>query len=403
GTDQGLVEQVFLVRIRHVAAVSEQTLAGAIGAAPTKYLRAPRLWHLGKNIQAGAYVFTSLRVVSGGSQHGIRPELRPFLILIMEFAHGDAKLFGRSPDLVHGDKPVVVVAGRVLKPLGHHRAGQLLELQREVEFLAIRLRVFAFTPLQQQDIAQKIKTGRGLIRVAAFGAHDSFIDSCAVAIRDLSALVDVGAINREAGDGLADYVAQRFTGKIAGEAVGDRDFIQNMGQNVDFTGQRHVHDQLLAVVDQQVHVLRRSGETVVEISEEPFIATIDEQPVDQRGELVARSAVYRPLLRQLLARHEDLLDRGIEQRTLSGFRLHQVVLAEDLLHVQLNTVFRQRRPGLGAHTLAGGKEHLQAHKVLPRVQQAVAMVDTDAVHHVLRQQAAQQLVCGRKDTRILHA
>ena len=94
--------------------------------------------------------------------------------------------------------------------------------------------VFVF---QQQDVAQKIKTGWGFVRISAFGPHNGFVDMGAIQVRHLPAFIYVGAVDREAGDGLTDNIAQRLAGKIASIPVGGRNLIQHMGEDVDLAGQ----------------------------------------------------------------------------------------------------------------------------------------------------------------------
>src|SRR6516162_5875811 len=120
---------------------------------------------------------------------------------------------------------------------------------------------------------------------------------------------------------------------------------------------------------------------MVEVGEEPLAAAIDENTVDQRREFVAGSSVRGPLCRQLFARRENFFDYGVKQRPIScPVMMARVVLRKGLLYLQLNPVFRERRLGCRAQTLAGGIEHLQAHQVLPGIEQAVAMIDTHPLY-----------------------
>ena len=135
--------------------------------------------------------------------------LGSLLIAAMKLRHRDAELAGRSTHLIHRDEAGVDVAGRVFQSLRHHRAGELLELQREVQLLAVAVhRRVAVIALQQQDAAQEIEDRRSHGFVAPFGASNRLLDVAAVAFADVAALVDVGAVDREAGDGFANGLAQ---------------------------------------------------------------------------------------------------------------------------------------------------------------------------------------------------
>src|SRR5579871_3013290 len=138
----------------------------------------------------------------GGSQHGVRPVLRPLKTAGVKFFHGNAKLPWRAADLIHGDKPVIDIARSIFHAFGHYRSGELLELESEMQLSPIgvnlAVRIFA---AEQKYVAQKIKAGGSFIRVAALGLNDGFINMRAVALSHLTALVNIGAVDREAGNG----------------------------------------------------------------------------------------------------------------------------------------------------------------------------------------------------------
>src|SRR5215472_7975403 len=98
--------------------------------------------------------------------------LGAFLVGRVELLGGNAELSRRSPDLVIGDKAVVNVESGVFQAFGHHRPGELLEFEGEIEFLAISRLIFALAALQQQDIPQKIETRWGFVGIAALGSRD---------------------------------------------------------------------------------------------------------------------------------------------------------------------------------------------------------------------------------------
>src|SRR5215472_3571616 len=117
----------------------------------------------------------------------------------MKFFSADAELPWRSAHLIYRDELAIDIAGCIFHALGHYRPGELLELEREVELSAVEIRlVFRTLVLQEQNVAKKIKAGRGFICVAALGLGHRFMDVRAIALGHLSAFVNISPINREA-------------------------------------------------------------------------------------------------------------------------------------------------------------------------------------------------------------
>jgi len=56
------------------------------------------------------------------------------------------------------------------------------------------------------------------------------------------------------------------------------------------------------------------------------------------------------------------------------------VLAKNLLDLDLNSIFRKRRTRRGTGTLARCKKHLQTYQVLPGIQQAVTVINANALN-----------------------
>ena len=77
--------------------------------------------------------------------------------------------------------------------------------------------------------------------------------------------------------------------------------------------------------------------------------------------------------------------------------------AKNLLKFLLHAVRRQRRLGHRSRAMGRAVEHLQAGEVLPRIQQAIGMVNAQSGNQLLRQQAADKLMGGSKNARIFHA
>ena len=69
-----------------------------------------------------------------------------------------------------------------------------------------------------------------------------------------------------------------------------------------------MHDELLTLVNQRVNIGHLAGEPQVNSSEGALVFLINEDSIHQIGEIVSTGAIHRPLIRELLARFENLLD-----------------------------------------------------------------------------------------------
>src|SRR6185437_1317015 len=83
--------------------------------------------------------------------------------------------------------------------------------------------------------------------------------------------------------------------------------------------------------------------------------------------------------------------------------VHPVVLGKDLLDFERDAVLRERYSRFGAIYARGRVKQLQADEILPRIEHAVAVIDTNARNHSLGQQAAQHAMCSSEDARVFHA
>ena len=136
----------------------------------------------------------------------------------MELGDRAAEALGIAADFVEREQQVVAVERRVLEPLRLHRPGVLLQLHRELQPLARlvgvgrRVAVAAIvapggTPVvrsrAQHHLAEEVEERALHRRVAAPRARDRALDDGAV-VGGPALLVDVGAVDGEAGDDLGD-------------------------------------------------------------------------------------------------------------------------------------------------------------------------------------------------------
>ena len=177
GAHQSLIEQVFFVVVGHAASVVRAGFAVAVDAAPVHHLRRP-----GRGISESTSRrarTSSLRLVSWVEVASIEYGQcsRAQLVAAMEFVQRNAELRRRAADLIHRNEAGVDVAGCVLQAFGHHRAGELLELQGEVQLPAVAVdRRVAVLALQQQDAPQKVEHRGANAAVAPLGPGDRLLD-----------------------------------------------------------------------------------------------------------------------------------------------------------------------------------------------------------------------------------
>ena len=73
----------------------------------------------------------------------------------MEFFDPHPETLRLAADFIQRRKPVIDVKNRVLEPLGHDRAGDLLKLQDEMHVLGAGRVVQIFRETEKQNIAQE--------------------------------------------------------------------------------------------------------------------------------------------------------------------------------------------------------------------------------------------------------
>src|SRR6185437_10992168 len=83
--------------------------------------------------------------------------------------------------------------------------------------------------------------------------------------------------------------------------------------------------------------------------------------------------------------------------------VHPVVLGKDLLDFERDAVLRERYSRFGAIYARGRVKQLQADEILPRIEHAVAVIDTNTRNHSLGQQAAEHAMSSSEDARVFHA
>ncbi len=180
---QRLVEEIFFIRLGRHASVFQRPLMARVQPHPAPHVRGPHIRHFRKHIQPVAHILAALGIVRRSRQHGVGRRSQPLAVRLMKVVGRDSEGIHRAADVIRRNEAVVDVEGGVLHALGHDRAGQLLEFQREVQLALIDLRTtFA---VQQQRALQKIEDGAVHLAIALLGPRDGLRDERAVPLRVL--------------------------------------------------------------------------------------------------------------------------------------------------------------------------------------------------------------------------
>jgi hypothetical protein len=104
-----------------------------------------------------------------------------------------------------------------------------------------------------------------------------------------------------------------------------RQAVKLVCEHVDFAGQVHPGDALLALVEDLVEALRAVGEPAIESRHCRLAGGINEYRQDLIDEIVAGAAGNRPRRKSFVAR-EDLLDQDIKRRSKFLLQLLAITL-----------------------------------------------------------------------------
>ena len=296
GADQKLVEQILVVAIRR-RVILDLAASGTDQAAPALHLARPFLRHVCEHGEARTCVLSALGVVGGGCQHRARPMLRTLCIGLVEGAGGNAEPLGFAADLVEGDEPVVAIEGGILQTFGHHRTAVLLQLHRETKHAgaveaALRFRGQA----AGQQVMQEVEYRGVDDRVMPARLGESPGEGAPVCAVLVGVELDIGAIDRKAGDDLLDRPLQHGLGEILRHRILPCDAPCIAAKRIQFAGHLVFHDAYLAVIDDGRELGVEAGEFLVSGGEALLAGRVDQHAEHQVGEVVAGGAFDLPVL-----------------------------------------------------------------------------------------------------------
>ena len=168
----------------------------------------------------------------GRGQHGVRPALNPFGVLLVEIRDGRSKARGISADLVERYETIVHVEDSVFDGFGHDRTRQLLELHDKFNELGPVLRTEIRHVPQQQRVAHEIEQGLRRARVALPGFRYSNLDVGPVPLWNPFGPGDVSAVDRKGGNDLAQSKGETVQREIPVPAVLFGEAVELLAQEV---------------------------------------------------------------------------------------------------------------------------------------------------------------------------
>ena len=263
GPDEGLGQEVAERPIRYAGGGEEQF--GESG---------PTVGNLREHGEPGPDVLTALGVV--GRQAGHRQRLVSLALDLqpVELLDRDAELRRVAAHLVQGDEPGVAVVGRVLDPLGHRRAAELL--QPPGQFVAMIMKPRA-----------ELVQGPGQLRTPPCGRGQRMIK-----------IIRTG---RQVGP--VDLEGDRDLGE---RGFGTVDLRDQPRHPVQLGGQQLAHHHPFADLDVLGDRLLITGQLLIQRGEVGLVIMIDEDAVDLAHGVIAGGALDRPIGQQRLARFQDL-------------------------------------------------------------------------------------------------
>ena len=245
-------------------------------------------------------------------EHGVRPALGALAICLVN-GRAHPKALGLAADLVQRDEAVVAIERGVLEAFGHHRAAVLLQPHRKAH-AAERLKPLApeSASFRSQSAAgNRKRTGGDPGRCDAHAPKP--IDVPAIGFGGRVGKIDIGAVDRKAGDDLLDRALQNVLGKVRRQRVLPREARRVAGEPLSSLAISLSMMQIFRCA--RLRGMRRSpGKLAVGLGEARLRVRIDQRAEGEIRKLISCRALDLPVVAQSLVRREDLLDDQIEGR-----------------------------------------------------------------------------------------
>src|SRR5262245_51305110 len=415
--EERLIKQVLFIRVRR-RLVFDRGLEIAVHVLPPAHGAVPAGRDFRERIDTRAGVLAALGVVGRTCEHGMRPERQAFAIAPVERRGRDAEPRRFAADLAQRSQRIEAVKGRILDPLRRYRPGQLLEAHDELAPFAPPAVIYYFWPFdpfgiaEQQERFDEVEDRRADRRVAAFGVADCPRDVAAILLADLLGFrPNVAAVDREAGDHLAQRVLQAVKREVARVAALLRNPVEPPRQHVQLARHRRLQYQLFAFISHVGEVALDAGQPTVEFAEGVGVLRIDEEAVEQVQKFVPGRPLRRPTFAQPLVVSQDLFDGDVKGAFDCGLRRGSRI--EDRTDAAIldprSSILDPRSP-IGRGERRGDRTAqsfataaLQVAQVLFGIVESVNMIDGEAVDVALFYQAENQFVNRGEDLRLLDA
>ncbi len=279
----------------------------------------------------------------------------------------------------------------------------MLKFQSEVKLLRFESKILGrfIRPIaiQQKRFPQKIESRRIRSRIQPLSPADRIRNERAIAVRILSAIIDIRAVHRKAGNRFANNRFKNVVGKVAGATVRGSQAAEQVGQHIHFACQRSQHHLQLRLINNLVGVTPFPGRLRVDFVERGFTLLLNKKFIHQEDEVITTGAAHGPLSRHVFMRLQNFFDHYVKWTAAS----HPVIAAQSVSDFNLDSVRSHWLNGSLARALAGHMEQLKPDQILSRVEHPVAMVDAQPRHLVFRQQPSYQAMCFDEDLGVFHS
>jgi hypothetical protein len=166
----------------------------------------------------------------------------------VEGLDADAELVRMPADLVERDEAVIAIEGGVLEALGHHRATILLQLHRAAQHrLATEAAARPRDEVARQQLLHEVEDARIDRGLGAPRPGERPVEVAPIGVGRRTLGVDIGAVDREAGNHLAQGAVQDVVGKVSRAGILPGDAAGIAREHVQFARHLVTHDAQLRV------------------------------------------------------------------------------------------------------------------------------------------------------------
>ena len=220
-------------------------------------------------------------------------------------------MLGGTADFVEREKAGVTIERGVFDGFGHDGTGELLKFpDEELDCLTFGV-IGVGSGFGEKHIADEVEGRLAHFRVACFGLSDGFFNEATIT-KGNPALLNIGAVDAEAGDEFLQRACEAVESEVAGPAVLFGNPVELMGEYIELAGHAVSNIQPLADVREFREVVVGSREAGVGCGEIFFTQRIDEDVVEGIEKFITDSSVDLPIGGKGFAVFENFLDDSVD-------------------------------------------------------------------------------------------